>query len=329
MAVDRGVDAVTRTVWLAVLLVGLWTGEALARSGPRIVVFPADGAVPGKLKKAPAAITSAVAEAARASGAQVDVAAGSTADAMTLAGCDGGQPDCLGKVAGTLDADMVVTISVAAADSGVFVDIDIGKRDAAEPVRANWILDGADLAGIQKAAAREAKKLFSGGASPTAAPAAAAEPEPEPAAPAAAPGGVADSGPGPRTGDGRPAEDRPSGLGRVRWYSWAAAGAGVALVAAGGVFLVGAGNKQDDIDSASPTTLDDFRALESLEDDAASQAMWGNIMVGAGIVAAGVGATLIVVQMRSSPEEEPDTISLAPAAFDHGAGVSLTFLGDL
>ena len=312
-----------RTGWLAVLMVLVWTGGARAQPGPRIVIFPAEGAVSGKLKKAPAAVTAAVAEAARASGARTEVAAGSVDDAMTLAGCDDKQPDCLGKVASTVDADLVVAISVAAADSGVFVDIDIGRRDGSEPVRANWILDGADAAAIQKAAAREARSLFSGDQPP----AAATGDEPGPAAPAAAVEVPREAGPAPAS---RPAEDRPSGLRRVRWYAWATAAAGAALIAAGGVYLSGAASKQDDIDAASPSSLADFRDLEALEDDAESQALTGNVLLGAGIVAAGVGVTMIILQARSSPDEAEDSaVSLAPAAFDRGAGVSLTVRGDL
>ena len=320
---------VTRTVWLAALLVGLWTGSARAQSGPRIVVFPAEGQVSGAMKKAPAAVTAAIAEAARASGARVEVAAGSIADAATLAGCELKQPGCLGQVASTVDADLVVAISVAAADSGVFVDIDIGKRDGPEPVRANWILDGADVAAVQKAAARESKQLFSGKGEGAAAAAPAAPAEP--AAGDAPAGGATPAGdePGPALTASRPAEDHPSGLRRVRWYSWATLGAGAVLMTAGGALLVGAGNKQDDIDSASTDDLADFRELESLEDDASAQATRGSILFGAGIVAAGVGATLVLLQMRASPDEEAGVVSLAPTAFDRGGGLTLTVLGDL
>jgi len=45
------------------------------------------------------------------------------------------------------------------------------------------------------------------------------------------------------------------------------------------------------------------------------------------VVAAGVGVTLIVLEMQSSPEEAETTVSIAPAALDHGFG--LTVLGDL
>lgn len=309
-----------RTPCLAVLFVALAACPARAQSGARIIVFPADGAIKGPLAKAPAAVTTAVAEAARATGARVDIAAGSSADAMTLAGCGEKDPDCLGKVAATLDADMVLVISVAAADSGVFVDIDIGKRGAGEPVRANWILDGSNLAAIQKAAAREAAGLFSGekegGEKPAPPPAETGETAPvlPPAdreSPVSAP----------------PEVDRGSRLSRVRAYSWITAGAGVALIATGGLFLVGAGNKQDDIDSSPADSLADFQKLESLEDDAESQAMWGNVLLLSGVAAVGVGATLILVQMRSGADEE--SVALAPAAFDHGAGVTLTVVGDL
>lgn len=308
----------TRTVCLAVLLLGLGATAAGAQQPPHVVVFPAEGQVAGKLAKAPAAVTTAVADAARRSGANVEVAKGSVADAITLAGCEEKDPTCLGKVATTMDAELVVSISVAPADTGVFVDIDVGKRDAAEPTRANWILDGSDVAAIQAAAGKEADALFSGGraAGPTAGDA--------PRGPAT-PTGLDlrdDTGPAPS-----PEEDRPTGFGKIRWYAWGATGAGVALMVGGAVFLVGASNKQDEIDRAQTTSLADFRELESLEDDAASQAMWGNIMVGAGLVATGLGVTLAILEMRS-PSDERQTVSVAPAAFDHGAGLSLTVVGD-
>lgn len=310
----------TRTACLAVLLLGVWAARASAQDAPRVVVFPAEGQVTGKLAKAPAAVTAAVADAARRSGAKVEVAKGTVADAMTLAGCDDKDPACLGKVAATMDADLVVSISVAPADTGVFVDLDVGKRDASEATRANWLLDGATVGAIQASASKEADGLFSGGGAAAPAGAETAEP-PAPESRLEVP---ADAGPAPAAHSD---EDHPSGLGRVRWYAWGTTGVGAALIVGGAVFLKGAQSKQDDIDAAAPTTLSDFRELESLEDDAASQAMWGNIMLGAGIVAAGVGVTMIVLEMRSSPEEAE--VSIAPTALDHGAGIALTVLGDL
>lgn len=294
---------------------------AHAQEGPRVVVFPAEGKVTGKLAKAPAAVTAAVADAARKSGARVEVAKGSIADAMTLAGCDEKDPSCLGKVAATTDADLVLSISVAPADTGVFVDVDIAKRDAPEPTHANWILDGASAAAIQAAASKEAAALFGGGgSSPAPAATDTAEPAAEPTRLEVPP----DAGPAPA---GRQGEDRPSGLARVRWYAWGTTGVGAALLVGGALFLKGAQSKQDDIDAAEPTTLSDFRELESLEDDASSQATWGNIMLGAGVVAAGIGVTMIILEVRSSPDEV-DTVSIAPTVLDHGAGIALTLRGD-
>ena len=285
-----------------------------------MVVFPAEGKVTGKLAKAPAAVTAAIADAARKSGARVEVAKGSVADAMTLAGCEDRDPGCLGKVAATTDADLVVAISVAPADTGVFVDVDVSKRDASEPTHANWILDGNSVSAIQAAAGKEAGALFGGGSGAT------APTETAPNEPAAEPTRLEvppDAGPAPGA---KPEEDHPGRLGRVRWYAWGATAAGAALMVGGAVFLKGAGSKQDDIDAAQTTTLGDFRELESLEDDAASQALWGNILLGAGVVAAGVGVTLIVLEMRSSPDEA-ETVSIAPTALDHG--FALTVLGVL
>lgn len=315
----QGVHDVTRTVCLAVLLIGLSPAAVRADEAPRVLVFPAEGKVTGKLGKAPAAITAAVADAAKRSGARAEVAKGSIADAMALAGCEASDPSCLSQVAATMDADLVVSISVAPADTGVFVDVDVGKRGATEPTRGNWILDGASVAAIQAAAGREADGLFSGksAAEPATAPAAPAEPESKLEVPA-------DAGPAPSA---KQEDDRPGRLGRVRWYAWGATAAGAALMVGGAVMLKGAGSKQDDIDAAETSSLSDFRELESLEDDAASQALWGDILLGAGVVAAGVGVTLIVLEMKSSPDEAETTVSIAPAALDHGFG--LTLLGDL
>ena len=314
----------SRTYCLAVLLVGLSAAAARAQEGPRVVVFPAEGKVTGKLAKAPAAVTAAVADAARKSGARVEVAKGSMADAMTLAGCDEKDPGCLGKVASTTDADLVLSISVAPADTGVFVDVDIGKRDAAEPTHANWILDGASVAAIQAAASKEAAALFGGGGSSPASSAPAATDAAEPAAQPTRLEVPPDAGAAPAARQG---EDRPSGLGRVRWYAWGTTGVGAALLVGGALFLKGAQSKQDDIDAAEPTTLSDFRELESLEDDASSQATLGNLMLGAGVVAAGIGVTMIILEVRSSPDEV-DTVSIAPTVLDHGAGIALTLRGD-
>jgi hypothetical protein len=319
---DRVLEHIMRALG-AVLFVALAAGSVQAQPAQKIVVFPAEGEVAAPLEDAPRAVTAAIAEAAEAMGAEVRVSAAAGSEVLASAGCADRAPSCMKKVATTLKADIVM-ISLASTGGGLVVDIDLVARDAPGPVRTSWTLDGADLAAVEAQAIRKAPVVFGGEEGP--------EPPPEPppfedsAALASSVPEDAEAPPG--MGD-RPETDRgaPSRLSHVKLYSWITAGTGVVLIATGSVLLVGAGNKQDEIDGAPAASLSDFRALEKLEQDASSQALWGNILVGTGLVAAGVGAALVVLQMRSSGESA--AVSLAPVPLDAGAGLTLTVVGDL
>lgn len=275
------------------------------------MVFPAEGSAPAVLKDAPAKVTAAIAAAARAGGAEAEVAMEKAAAAAKRAGCELEAPGCLAKVAASLDVDTVVVVNVAPADRGVFVEVDLAQRVGEAPPRVTWLVDAVDVAGVEAEVTKRAPELFRTG-----------DAAPEPTGPPSPPPIEAEdpyANP-PSERDFTPAW--PSGLAKVELYSWIIAGGGVALIGVGGFFLFSAADKQDEIDGSSPETLADFQALEELEDQAASRALVGNILVGAGVVAVGAGVWLIIKQLRAEPDR--DAVALSPALFDHGVGLSLT-----
>lgn len=309
-----------RALVIALVLTILGPGRADAE---RILLVPADGDLPKPLANLPAVVTSAIAKALKARGKDVQIAKASRVDILTLADCPDGSAGCLNKVTKLLELDVAILVTTAPSDTGAFVDVALIHRDGRAPVQDSWAIDGKTSQVIADDVVRRLPALFGDKVEPTE-PAAPAEPAGPPAVTA-----PPEDEPPPGIGSqpGGPQDDRPSALGRVKITSWILAGAGLGLVGAGTVFLLDAGDKQSEIDAFDPRTSDDFVALEQLEDDASSTALLGNILVGAGVVATGVAATLIVIQIRSEPEQ--GGVAISPMAVDRGVGLTFTVRGDL
>ncbi len=316
-----------RLPFVVALAIALTPAFARADGPGKVLVIPADGEMPKPLADCPAKVTDAIADVAKAHAKSVEISASSRADVLLLAGCEQDAPGCLGSLTDTLDVDTVVLITVAPADRGAFVDVDVVKSGGKEPGHTSWVIDGKTTAAIVGEVTRQAPALFGAAAAtrpPEPAPPAVVEPQPpKPTVDEQPPPGVPVAT---TTAAERAAHtDNGLALSRVKLYSWLTAGAGVALIGAGSVFFVRAGDKQAMIDDFDPQTGDDFRELQQIEDDAASQALLGNLLVGAGIAAVGVGTTLIILQLRSGHD---DSVAAAPVIFDHGIGVAVTVVGD-
>jgi hypothetical protein len=106
--------------------------------------------------------------------------------------------------------------------------------------------------------------------------------------------------------------DRNVGIGLV-------AGGAVA-VALGVALWASYSSLQGQIDRHSTDDRADFDDLTALEDRAATYAIAGDIAVGVGVVAGGLGAYYLIRHRRHR-------VAVAPVAFAHGAGLTLTILG--
>jgi hypothetical protein len=104
---------------------------------------------------------------------------------------------------------------------------------------------------------------------------------------------------------------------------------GITLAAAGGVALIvgfalwaNESSIQGQIDStATPVTLQDVMNLKTIEDRAASYALWGNILVISGAVIAGAGGYYLW------RDHSNHVTAIAPVPAEHGAGATLVVGG--
>ena len=102
---------------------------------------------------------------------------------------------------------------------------------------------------------------------------------------------------------------------------------GIGLAAGGGVALVigfalwaNESSIQDQINTTpTPTTLNDVQSLKSLEDKASSYALWGNVLVIAGLAVGGTGAYYLWKDHKNA--------TIAPVPVDHGTGAALVVGG--
>lgn len=100
------------------------------------------------------------------------------------------------------------------------------------------------------------------------------------------------------------------------------AGGALALVA-GLSLWSSASSKQDDIDSHPRNTIAEINDLRALEDEAASNATWGNVLVVLGLAAAGTGTYFFFKHRRKG--REAATVTAAPPP--SGGGVTLQLSG--
>jgi hypothetical protein len=85
-----------------------------------------------------------------------------------------------------------------------------------------------------------------------------------------------------------------------------------------------AGSTQSDIDAAPTKTAADFANLEDLENQADTYAGLGNLFFVGGVAVAGVSTYFWWRDRKTGSSQQA---RIAPAVFDHGAGVTLSFGG--
>jgi len=103
------------------------------------------------------------------------------------------------------------------------------------------------------------------------------------------------------------------------------------MIGGGTLTLIGfllwgeAGTIQEEVDEHPVNTaaqLDDLKLLEARGD---SYAAWGNVMFLGGAVIGGIATYYFIKGRRAANRAQ--TVGVAPAVFDHGAGITLTFGG--
>jgi hypothetical protein len=101
-----------------------------------------------------------------------------------------------------------------------------------------------------------------------------------------------------------------------------AVGGGLVLLSL--IMWAEAGSTQSDIDAAPTKTANDFKNLADLENQADTYAGLGNVMFIGGVAVAGVSTYFWWRDRKSASNHQA---RIAPAVFDHGAGVTLSFGG--
>jgi hypothetical protein len=99
---------------------------------------------------------------------------------------------------------------------------------------------------------------------------------------------------------------------------------GGSLVVLSVVMWAEASSTQNDINSAPTRTHADFVHLQDLENSADTYAALGNVMFIGGLA---VGAVSTYFWWRDRKSGSTQQARIAPAVFDHGAGLTLSFGG--
>ncbi len=240
------------------------------------------------------------------------------ADAATAVGCKPDTALCKDEVLGMLSVDEIVVTSVTAKPGGLEISVKRftkggGSRDASMLLATGAPADKLD--GIAP--------LFGGAAAPaisTGAPPPSAEHPATPTIPA--PSTVGEPTPSPIV-QPAPTDTAPADGGwphRRLEIGGMAAGGGMLVL--GIIFWGAASGVQGDIDNAPTRTQDDLHHLKDLESKGDAYAAVGNVLAIGGLAVGGV-ATYFFFRDRHNAS----SAHVAPAVFDHGAG--LMFSGGL
>jgi hypothetical protein len=273
---------------------------------------------------------------AKSLGGNVEAGEVSFSDATTMVGCNPSESSCKDQVLDTLGVDEIVTTTVDKAPGGALKVTVRRMAKTGMPSEQTTIVPAgqapdaklnSDVGPMFGAAPRTDKPsdasigaelgATAGGGSATSAPEPAAvttTPAPsEPAQPdavTAAPNNQVTTTP----------EDRID----HRRLELTGMGVGGGLVVLSFILWAEAGSTQSDIDAAPTKTAQDFKNLADLENQADSYAGLGNLMFIGGAAIAGVSTYF---WWRDRKHASTQQARFAPAVFDHGAGITLSFGG--
>lgn len=268
--------------------------EASGQAAPvRLIVFSIAGNLQGEQKSLPRDLTRALSEEGKRRGMKTSIAEASYADTALLIGCEPSQASCSHAVLDQLGADQAIygTMAPGQAPGQVTVSFTMIRRQR-EPESADVVMQ----AGEKDKIAGEIQRVV---------PAAFGSPVVPPL--------------GESTGDSPGGQD----LASQRATVWALYGTGGVLAGTGMMFWLLAQQRKGDIDDARVQSADDFERLVDFERSAERNAMIGNILVGSGLVAAGVATFLLVRQERAGRMESQNPVTVVPIAESSALGIGL------
>jgi hypothetical protein len=307
---------------LAVVLLGV-TARLAAADGHHVLVLRAEGTADAGTRSK---IDVQVLKLAKNVEGNVEAGDISYSDATTAAGCaNPNDASCRDEVLVTMGADELVVTTVNTAPGGVKVDVKrIAKgnapREATTTIAAGQPPDtkmNSEIGPMFGLAAPPPPVVEA----PKPAPPTPAADKPAPPAPtrtAQVDNGVtaAPNGQVPPPSEGEPGNRRLELTGM---------GVGASMVLLGAVFWAGASSTQSDINAAPiPKSPKDFQNLMDLESRGDTYATLGNVMFIGGVAIAAVSTFFFIRDRRA---RRAQTARLAPAVFDHGAGLTLSFGG--
>jgi len=330
------IRTLARVLAAALLLVA---SPALAQDesgGERVLVASFAGHLPGALSRAPERLTDAMAAVVGEAGGRVTRAP--LDDVLAVAGCGTPSDTCLQQALALLEVSRAVVGEVEGADGGT-IRVRLRVISRAHPAqRRSLTLAGGDASALEAAFRPRAAAFWrdpdgaevatpsppapptstSTSTSSTSTAASASTTASAPARPAtaepAAPG--ADLTRDPRAKAGFSAR-------RVDPLVWGVTAGGAGLAVVGGLLLVAAGSKQDQVDDAPTDTVADLEALADLEASGRKEARWGSALLVAGAATAAAGVVLVLKQGGDADRSPTAEIAVAPSPV-RGLGALLT-----
>ncbi|MBT8494231.1 MAG: hypothetical protein KJO07_14335, partial [Deltaproteobacteria bacterium] len=253
--------------------------------GKRVVIATHSGTAIEK------AIADDLAELTRSKAKKVVVSDASASDIVLLAGCGGVTPECMRSSLASLKADVWLVVEE---DGPIVKVIAVDGDDSAEHP-----IDPQDPAASDKLG--EAAGLQGESGSDT------QSPDTETDTDTDTQSGDTDTDtdtqavvPALRGGSGSDFD-----IGRVRNSAWITMAVGGGLTLFGLTLHLIADGKQDEVDQAPTDALEDFEALEELEDSGRRYNRWGNIFTISGVAVGLAGIGLGLYQALSSDDEPP------------------------
>jgi hypothetical protein len=276
-----------RAAIVALVTIVALLSTVLAQSR-KIMVLPLSGDAPAAQRTK---LNETIAQLAKDKGGG-DVTVGDTTFEETAAavGCDPTQPACAETVRTTLQVDELVYGSAKTADGSTTVIVTRTSANGEPKSKISVISETDSGEGATESLGGLYAEEGSGSGS-----------------------GSGSAGRAPVGGNFFDTKERKIGV--------AVGAGGVLAVVIGLVFWNSASNKQDQIDAHPTANLSDINDLKSLEDEAASKALLGNIFFFAGVAAVAVGGYFLWKDHKNR------SAVVAPAPAENGTGMTLVLGG--
>jgi hypothetical protein len=282
-------------------------GASHAQETQRVLVVPVDAKGPA-LSKTAKQLTKALGDAAGRAGASVETGSVSRFAVTELVDCGDEAPACMQEMLDAVSVDVIVLGNILATEDGWIFVLKQVRRGEADKVETH-ILQPADAAALEAQIVDIANKTFGVTAAAVVEPPPVVDPVPVP---------VPVPTPTP------PSSSSSFSLSNVDNTRWAILGAGAAVTVVGGIVMAVASGKQSGLDDAPDMTREEIDRLLDKEKTAERYQLIGNSLLIAGGVTLAVGATLAILQARSSEPTETPAMVIAPSPTRGGAMVTLT-----